>query len=55
MKTIVLAFALASGIVAHAPKANAHAADKRGAIEVTGCAVKSVAVGPVLIHGYSGF
>jgi hypothetical protein len=55
MKTIALALALASALFAHASKANAHAADKRGAIEVTGRAVKSVTVGPVLIHGYSGF
>ena len=55
MKTIALVFALASALFVHAPKANAHAADKRGTVEVTGHAVKAVTVGPVLVHGYSGF
>jgi hypothetical protein len=55
MKTITLVFALASALFVHAPKANAHPADKRGAIEVTGHAVKAVTTGPVLVHGYSGF
>jgi hypothetical protein len=55
MKTIALVFALASALFVHAPKANAHAADKRGVVEVTGHAVKAVTVGPVLVHGYSGY
>lgn len=55
MKIITLVFALTSVLFARAPKANAHAAGKRGTVEVTGRAVKAVAAGPVLIHGYSGF
>jgi hypothetical protein len=55
MKTIALVFSLASALIAAAPEANAHAADKRGRVEVTGHAVKAVTVGPVLVHGYSGF
>jgi hypothetical protein len=55
MKTITLVFALASALVVHAPKANAHPADKRGAIDITGHPVKAVTTGPVLVHGYSGF
>jgi hypothetical protein len=55
MKTITLVFALASALFVHAPKANAHAADKRGVVDVTGHAVKAVATGPVLVHGYTGF
>ena len=55
MKIITLAFALTSVLFVHAPKANAHATGKRGTVEVIGQAVKAVAAGPVLIHGYSGF
>jgi hypothetical protein len=55
MKTIALAIALASALFVHAPRANAHAADKRGAVEVTGRAVKAVTAGPALVHGYSAF
>lgn len=55
MKTIALAIALAAALFAHAPQANAHAADKRGAIEVTGHTVKAVTTGPVLVHGYAGY
>jgi len=55
MKTIALVFALTSALLVHAPKANAHAADKRGTVEVTGHAVKAVTTGPGLVHGYSGF
>jgi hypothetical protein len=55
MKTIALAIALASALFVHAPRANAHAADKRGAVEVTGRAVTAVTAGPVLVHGYSGY
>jgi hypothetical protein len=55
MKTISLVFALASALFVQAPKANARGADKHGTVEVTGHAVKAVTVGPVLVHGYSGF
>jgi hypothetical protein len=55
MKTITLVFAVASALFAHAPKANARPAEKRGTVEVTGHAVKAVTTGPVLLHGYSGF
>jgi hypothetical protein len=37
------------------PQANARPADTRGAVEVTGHAVKAVTAGPALVHGYSGF
>jgi hypothetical protein len=55
MKTIALALSFAAALFVNAPKANAHAADKRGTVEVTGHAVKVVTVGPVLVHGYSGY
>jgi hypothetical protein len=55
MKTITLVFALAAALFARAPRADAHRADKRGTIEVTGQAVKTVTAGPALVHGYSVF
>jgi len=55
MRTITFVFALASALLAYAPKADARPAEKRGTIEVTGRAVRAVTTGPVLLHGYSGF
>ena len=58
MKTIALALALASALITFGPHTSAHAAggaDRRGAVEVAGRAVKAVTTGPALLHGYSGF
>lgn len=56
MKTIALALALASAVLAAAPRAHAqnlNRADRRGTLEVAGRVVKAVTTGPALLHGYS--
>ena len=55
IETISTVFALASALFVYVPKADARPADRRGAVEVTGRAVKAVTTGPALVHGYSGF
>ena len=57
MKSISLAVALISTLFAATPAAHAQSAHStgRGAVQVRGRAVKAVTMGPVLVHGYSGF
>jgi hypothetical protein len=53
LKTVAAALALAAAVLT--PTLKAHAADRRGAVAVSGPTVKVVTAGPVLLHGYSGF
>jgi hypothetical protein len=52
-----LGFAAACTLVISTPFASAQSNDHagRGAVEVTGKAVRAVTVGPALVHSYSGF